>query len=233
MFAAMRAICTRIPLVLTGLVLLASTVFFTSCRTDCGCETVELFDGKSLSGWKHVLADPAVKRDEVWSVQDGVITCKGTPIGAIYKGPDILNFRLLVEYRWVPGTKQGNSGIFSRLHGDLKPLPRTVEVQLEHGNVGDVLGLQGRTIAEQPRYFFIKAHPEGGDIAGVRKTINAENPAGEWNRVEIEAVGPIYRVWVNGKLVNEVTGVEQVPGAIALQSEGGAIQFRRVSLSPL
>lgn len=224
----------KAPLSLTGLTLLTTLLLVSSCRTGrAPHKTVELFDGKSLDGWSHVLADPSVKPNDVWSVQDGVLTCKGTPIGFIYKGPAIKNFQLLVEYRWAPGGKPGNSGIFSRLHGVRKPLPKTVEVQLQHGHAGDLLGLQGRPIeAAQPRSFFIKAHPEAGDIAGVRKMTDGENAPGEWNRLEIEAAGPAYRVWLNGKLVNEVAGVDQVAGPIGLQSEGGVIQFRRVALTP-
>jgi hypothetical protein len=222
----------KAPLLIGGLSLLTS-FFLVSCRTHQAAESVDLFDGKSLHGWKHILADPSVPRDDVWSVQDGILTCKGKPIGAIYKGPSIEDFRLVVEYRWAPDTEPGNSGIFSRIHGDMRPLPRTVEVQLQHGNAGDLLGLQGRTIAAgQPRFFAIKAHPDAGDIAGVRKVTAAENKPGEWNQVEIEASGPNYRVWLNGKLVNEVTGVEQVAGPIGLQSEGGVIQFRKVTVIP-
>jgi hypothetical protein len=128
----------KAPLFITGSTLLIAALFLPSCCCmERGPKTVELFDGKSLDGWAHILADASVKRDDVWSVKDGVLTCKGTPIGAIYKGTSIENFRLLVEYRWAG--EPGNSGIFSRIHGDMKPLPRTVEVQLQHGNAGDLL----------------------------------------------------------------------------------------------
>jgi hypothetical protein len=167
-------------------------------------------------------------------VKDGIITCKGTPLGAIYRGPEVKNFRLVVEYRWAPGEKPGNSGIFSRIHDPIKPLPPCVEVQLQHGNAGDVLGLQGtRVVGGQPRFFEVKNHAVAGDIAGVKKMENAEKAAGEWNRVEITANVDVYRVVMNGKLINEVPGVAQHVGPIGLQSEGGVIQFRRVSLTPM
>jgi len=207
------------------------------CCSHCsskGSRTVELFDGKSLDGWNYVLADSTVKKEDVWSVQDGILTCKGTPVGAIYRGPEVKNFRLVVEYRWAPGEKPGNSGIFSRIHDDIKPLPPCVEVQLQHGNAGDVLGLQGtKVVGGQPRFFEVKQHPLAGDIAGVKKMSDAEKPAGEWNRLEITATEDVYRVEMNGKLINEVPGVGQHVGPVGLQSEGGAIQFRRVTLTPM
>ena len=85
----------------------------------------------------------------------------------------------------------------------------------------------------QPRFFEVKKHELAGDIAGVHKIKDAEKPAGEWNRVEIIANADVYRVEMNGKLVNEVPGVGQHAGPIGLQSEGGMIQFRRVSLTPM
>jgi len=207
------------------------------CCSHCsskGSRTVELFDGKSLDGWNYVLADSTVKKEDVWSVQDGILTCKGTPVGAIYRGPEVKNFRLVVEYRWAPGEKPGNSGIFSRIHDDIKPLPPCVEVQLQHGNAGDVLGLQGtKVVGGQPRFFEVKQHALAGDIAGVKKVSDAEKPAGEWNRLEITATEDVYRVEMNGKLINEVPGVGQHVGPVGLQSEGGVIQFRRVTLTPM
>ncbi|HOC51472.1 MAG TPA: DUF1080 domain-containing protein [Verrucomicrobiota bacterium] len=206
-----------------------------SCSTPAGRPTgLELFNGKDLADWKSVLADPAVPMDQVWSVQDGILTCQGTPLGFLYREPAAGNFRLAVEYRWPPGHTPGNSGIFTRLNAPFSPLPCAVEVQLKYGNAGDVFGLQGKPIARgQPRFFEIRQHPEGGDIAGISKLLEAENPPGEWNRVEILARGERYRVWLNGKLVNDVSGVHRGAGLIGLQSEGGVIQFRRVTLQPL
>ncbi len=197
-------------------------------------KAIELFDGKTLTGWNYVLADPAVKMEQVWSVRDGILTCQGTPFGALYKGPVVTDFRLVVEYRWAPGHEPGNSGIFSRISGPMKAIPPAIEVQLKHGDAGDVLGLQGKHIAaDQARFFSVAKHPQAGDIAGVKKTADLEKPPGEWNRVEIEAHGSHYSVRMNGEAVNEVDGVEVVAGPVGVQSEGGVIQVRRVSLTPL
>jgi len=206
----------------------------TACRSVSQSPSVELFNGRDLTGWTPVLADPAVKPETVWSVKDGVLVCTGTPIGFIYSGQTVTNFRFVVEYRWPPGSKPGNSGIFSRIHEPLKALPATVETQLQHGNAGDVLTLQGMKIAaSQPRYFFVSKHALGGDICGVKKTADKEKTGGEWNRVEILAAGDRYTVWMNGEKINEVTGVEVCAGFIGLQSEGGEVHFRRATLTPM
>jgi len=213
-----------------------AVLVFTSCSTPGGKteSTIELFNGKDLNGWEPVLADTSVPAESVWTIQDGVIVCKGTPIGFIYKGEAVSNFRLVVEYRWAPGANPGNSGLFSRINSSKQALPRCVEVQLKHGNAGDVLGLQGMKVSSgQERYFEVKKHELAGDISGVKKTQDKENSAGQWNRVEIVAGGDKYSVWMNGQLVNQVSGVEITAGPIGLQSEGGEIHFRKVTLTPM
>ena len=194
----------------------------------------ELFNGKDLAGWQYVLDEPGVKMNQVWTVENDVLTCQGKPLGALYRGPAVTNFRLLVEYRWPPGSEPGNSGIFSRISEPLKPIPCAIEVQLKHGNAGDVLGLQGKPIANgQPRFFEVKKHAVAGDVSGVKTLLDAEKPPGEWNQVEILAQGARYRVWLNGKLVNDASGVDLASGPVGVQSEGGVIQFRRITLTPL
>jgi hypothetical protein len=155
-------------------------------------------------------------------------------LGLLYTKESFTSFRLELEYRWAPGKKPGNSGILTRINGPARALPRCAEVQLQHGNAGDVLGLQGLTVAAgQPRFFEIKAHKVAGDITGVKKTADAEKPAGEWNQIEVLAEGGHYTVWMNGQQINDVTGVEIMAGPIGLQSEGGEIHFRHVNLTPL
>lgn len=216
---------------------LLATVAFTSCSSvssDGRLKSADLFNGRDLSGWKHVLADAAVPRDQVWTVRDGIIVCKGTPLGYLYSQRTYTNFRLEVEYRWAPGAKPGNSGLFSRINGTPRALPRCIEVQLQHQNAGDVMGLQGMKIgANQPRHFHVAKHEVAGDIDGVKKLVDAEAAPGEWNRVEVLAQGSSYTVWVNGQKVNEATQVELASGPIGLQSEGGEIHFRKVTITPL
>ena len=224
---------TSIVALVGGLALFSFTACHTNNHGSSGKAT-ELFNGKNLSGWTHVLADPDVPRDRVWSVRDGVLICKGTPLGMLHTERAFTNFRAVIEYRWAPGSKPGNSGVLTRINGPARALPRCAEVQLQHGNAGDVLGLQGMAVAGgQPRFFEVKAHEVAGDIAGVKKQVDGEKPPGEWNRLEILAEGGTYTVWMNGQQINQATGVEITPGPIGLQSEGGEIHFRRASLTPL
>ena len=202
---------------------------------------IQLFNGKDLSGWSHFLVDPKVPAAAVWSVQDGVLVCKGDPLGYIYTNADYTSFRLIVEWRWAPGAaaklgRNPNSGVLMRVNGEPKPrgVPRAYEAQLQAGNAGDLYGFWGMPLdgaADRKREQ--KGHELLGDMVGFKKTEGAEKPEGEWNTYDITLDGQSLVVLVNGKKVNEATGAIVMPGRIALQSEGGEIHFRRVEIWPV
>jgi hypothetical protein len=202
---------------------------------------VALFNGKDLAGWSHFLVDPKVPASAVWSVQDGVLVCKGEPLGYLYTNADYTSFRLIVEWRWAPGAaarlgKTPNSGVLMRVNGETKPkgVPRAYEAQLQAGNAGDLYGFWGMPLdGAADRRREAKGHELLGDMVGFKKTEGAEKPEGEWNTYEITLDGPSLVVLVNGKKVNEATGAVVMPGRIALQSEGGEIHFRRIEIWPI
>jgi hypothetical protein len=202
---------------------------------------VRLFNGKDLSGWSHFLVDPKVPATDVWSIQDGVLVCKGEPLGYLYTNAEYTSFTLIVEWRWAPGAaarlgKAPNSGVLMRVNGEPKPkgVPRTYEAQLQAGNAGDLYGFWGMPLeGATDRRREAKGHELLGDMVGFKKTDAAEKPEGEWNTYEITLDGSSLVVFVNGKNVNEASGATVMPGRIALQSEGGEIHFRRVEIWPI
>jgi hypothetical protein len=220
---------------LLSLILVAGVGVSCSCLRGGGtAQSIDLFNGRDLTGWKSTLADPAVKAESVWSVQEGILICKGEPLGYLFTDKTFTNFRLLVEYRCAPGQTPGNSGLFARINGPPRPLPRCIETQLKHGDAGDLLGLQGLKIGGAgPRFQTILNHELAGDICVVKRMSGNEKPAGEWNRVLILAQGDHMTVWLNGIQVNEATQAEVIAGPVGLQSEGGEIHFRTVRITPL
>jgi len=200
----------------------------------CG-KTCKLFDGKSLAGWQCFLVDDDVKMEDVWSVDDGVLVCKGEPLGYLYTKGEHKSFKLAVEWRWAPGGEPGNSGVLLRIRGDaVSFLPKCVEAQLKHGSAGDVWAFYGAKV-EGPadRFKKIEGHAALGDFAGVGKIKDAEKEPGQWNLYEITFQGDKLTLKLNGEKVNEASGCDVVAGPIGLQSEGGEIHFRRIELTPL
>ena len=202
-------------------------------------QAVRLFNGKDLAGWSHVLVDPNVRMEDVWSVRDGVLVCKGEPLGFLQTTAEYTSFRLLVEWRWPEGAaarlgKTPNSGVLLRVNGDLKPIPRAYEAQLQSGSAGDLYGFWGLPLeGDLARRRESKGNAMLGDMVGFTKAEAAEKPEGAWNVYEIVVDGPSIVVLVNGRKVNEARGAAVLPGRIALQSEGGEIHFRKVELTPI
>lgn len=195
---------------------------------------IQLFDGQTLDGWEAFLEDPDVPKEDVWSVVDGVLVCKGEPLGYLHTTQKFTSFKLIVEWRWAPGTEPGNSGVLMRINGDPKPIPRSIEAQLKSGDAGDLYGFHGMKIDGDPdRKREVADHELLGDLVGVSRIEPNENSPGEWNRYEITLNGTDLEVFVNGKKTNEAFDVDVVEGPIGLQSEGGEIHFRAVTLTPI
>lgn len=190
------------------------------------------FNGKDLNGWTAFSVEPQTKKEDVWSVRDGVIVCKGEPMGWLATEKSFTSFKLSVEWRW-PG-QPGNSGVFLRIGGEPKALPRCFECQLKNGDAGTLITFHGLKMdGDAARLSKKNGGEKTGDITIVKKIEGNEKPPGEWNLYEIELRGGSLKVSVNGKLVNEATGCEVVAGPIALQSEGGEVHFRNLRLTPL
>lgn len=193
-----------------------------------------LFNGKDLTGWKAFLVDKNAKLSDVWSVRDGVLICKGTPMGYLSTKRKFKNFKLVVEWRWAPGKKPGNSGVLLRITGKPTMLPNCMEAQLKSGSAGDMYGFQGFKIdGDKKRRRDVPKHKLAGYLRALSKIRGNENKPGEWNRYEIIANGGTVTLFVNGKKVNEATGCDVRSGEIGLQSEGGEVHFRKVTLTPL
>ncbi len=185
---------------------------------------VKLFNGKDLAGWTPVLNDNG-KPENVWHVEDGVLICLGNPVGYIRTDKDFTNFVLKLEWRFNPVTKKaGNSGVLCRVQAPDKVWPRSVEAQLQSENAGDFWNIDE---------FPMKTAPERLNGRNTKKTHMAERPVGEWNEYEILFDGPRVTLKVNGEVLNEAWDVAELPGKIALQSEGAEIHFRNVRLAEI
>ena len=197
---------------------LVSALTVSSC---CNDPKTELFNGRDLSGWVCV-TDPAGGADpaKTFSVADGHIRISGSPFGYMRTAEQYGDYRLHVEWRWIG--EATNSGLFQRVQEGDKLWPDAIECQLQAGNAGDLLALGGAGIAGAESNGRISIKKRTGD--------DCEKPAGEWNEAEIVCVGDYIAVYINGTLQNECTGANR-KGYIALQSEGGPVEFRNVYLT--
>jgi hypothetical protein len=194
-----------------------------------------LFNGKDLSGWTNVNT-----AKDTWSVKDGLLVCKGLPIGVMRSNHQYENFILHIEWRHMnPG---GNSGVFVWSEGAVpagKQLPKGMEVQMleldwvnQHprgGNPnhvgyvsGELFGAGGlEAIADNPRG---------------RRSMSKElrcNGAGEWNSYDVVCVDGTVKLSINGVFVNSIRESEVRRGYLCLESEGSEIHFRNIKIMEL
>ena len=210
-----------------------NTKTFTGQRQRKWGKPTELFNGKDLTGWTYYLVEPDVKMTDVWSVRDGLLICKGEPMGYIATKGKYTNFRLIVEWRWAPGKEAGNSGVLMRITGEPRALPKCTEAQLQSGKAGDIYGFHGFQVKGDAARFRTGENEMIGKLTGVSKIKGNENEPGQWNKYDITLKDGSLTLLINGEKVNEATGLDIVPGTIGLQSEGGEIHFRTVKIMPM
>lgn len=197
---------------------------------------VSLFNGKDLTGWKDVNTSP-----ETWTVKDGLLVCKGLPIGVMRSERQYENFVLHIEWRHMEAG--GNSGVFIWSEGTTppeRPLPKGMEVQM--------LELQYPLINREkdgsPRHMgFVSGELFGAN--GVEAV--PDNPRGkrsmswemrckgkgEWNTYDVVAVDGVVKLAINGKFVNGMSQSTVRKGYLCLESEGAEIHFRNIRILEL
>ena len=188
-------------------------------------QKISLFNGKDFAGWTKVItAEPGSDPDATWTIADGVIRCTGKPFGYLMTQQSYADYKLHVEYRWYLPSEKNNSGIFVLKTGpDTFFLPKAIENQLKKGSAGDFVLLSQATIngLENPKIRSV------GKMAA-----SSEKSEGEWNSVDIVVKGNAVEVSVNGVLQNKGTNAYADAGQICLQSEGGSVEFRNITLEP-
>ena len=169
---------------------------------------VALFNGRDLTGWTTRGGESR------WRVANGVLA---TPGGGwnLVTTRSFGDFRLEAEFRYPKGS---NSGLYLRGRH---------EVQIEDPGAGGEPGpLQ-----------------MGGVYGFLPPNEQAARAPGEWQRYEITLVGRRVTVVLNGRpvIANQVipgiTGGaldsdEGAPGPLMIQGDHGAVEFRRVVLTP-
>lgn len=181
-----------------------------------------LFDGESLDGWERF----GGRNPEVWSVEDGAIVVDGEGGGWIGTDRDYGDFALKLQFRIVePGS---NSGVYLRAPADASHISRTgMEIQI----LDD----------DHPRYASIEPWQRCGSIYHVAAAEPGHlKPTGDWNDLEIDAIGPRVVIRLNGatvvddridghpELEEEHPGLLREAGRIGLQSHNGRVEFREM-----
>lgn len=186
-------------------------------------DVVKLFNGKDLAGWVWFTHDRSAKMEDVWSVVEGNLHCKGRPAGYIRTEKDYTSFILKLQVRHI---KPGNGGVLIRMVGQDKVWPKSIECQGQFGALGDIWNIDKfpmKVAADRTK---------GRHTVRARKDVS-QKPPGEWNDYEIVMDGGKLTLIVNGTVQNEATECEILAGKICLQSEGSEYEYRNIELTVL
>jgi hypothetical protein len=196
----------------------------------------DLFNGKDLSGWVDVNTSA-----DTWSVKDGLLVCKGRPIGVMRSERQYENFILHIEWRHMEAG--GNSGVFLWSDGTVpegKQLPRGLEVQmleLEWPNLNRDKDGKPRDVGYVSGELFgangLKTTPDNPRGERSKSFELRCKGKGEWNAYDVVAVDGTVKLAINGKFVNGVSKATIRKGYLNLESEGAEIHFRNIRILEL
>jgi type 1 glutamine amidotransferase len=228
----------------TGRLMFGLLLALSACTSLNADDWQEIFDGKTLNGWD---GDP-----RVWSVQDGAITGKTSDdvkleanTFIVWKGGEVDNFELELEYRIVGG----NSGIQYRsfeLPGKWRIGGYQADFEAGTTYSGILYGEAFRGILAQRGQstellrndgkFEVKVTGSVGDSAEIQKSIKKE----DWNKYRVVADGFHFQHFINGMKTVDVTDNDlqdrRAVGLLAFQAHVGppmTVQFRNVRLKKL
>lgn len=201
-------------------------------------EARSLFNGKDLQGWHADVPEMDTNKlaTSPFVVRNGMLVSLASTEGHLITDESYQDYELVVEYRYP--SKPGNCGVLVHastpraLYG---MFPKSLEVQMEHGNAGDFWCIaEDITVPNMEQRRGPKS--EWGTVDGKQRRIvnltdNSEKPLGEWNTMTIECMKDEIKVWVNGVLVNHGTNCTARKGQIALQAEGSEVEFRKIELT--
>jgi hypothetical protein len=199
-----------------------------------------LFNGKDLTGWHadvpEIDKNPNLKTPFI--VRNGMLVSLGKPGGHLITDEVYQNYRLEVEYRFAG--EPGNCGLLvhaSTPRALYAMFPKSLEVQMMHQNAGDFWCIvEDIEVPEMEKRRGPKEKwgiTDGKERRIINLTDNSEKPVGEWNKITVECLNDVIKVWVNGDLVNHGFNCTAKEGQIAVQAEGSEVEFRKIVLTPI
>jgi hypothetical protein len=226
-----------------SILVLCVSSFVTSCDSTTAQHSQDefknLFDGKSLDGWKG--------DKMVWRVENNAIVGQTTaehPIKSntflIYEKDQPSDFELVAEFKISDG---GNSGIQYR-SSTVDSIPFTLrgyQADIDGGNV-----YTGQNYEERGRGFLAKrgetAVLEKDQQPRITSIANADSlksliKSGDWNEIHIIVKGNRLRHFINGNLMSDVTDndadLRKMKGLIGFQVHAGPpmkVEYRNIKI---
>jgi hypothetical protein len=179
-------------------------------------ETIQLFNGKDLSGWEG--------HDKYWSVQDGVIVGRNTDEVKVstylLTGRKFSDFRLVFDFKLAQSEMHSGIALWGRLAPDK----------------GDEYTYAGHLVMFPSGYGFYDLYGRNliHNNADKARKVGKQH---DWNHIEILAQGNRLRVVLNGTLISdwrepEPDRIKEAPIGLQLHSNKvpQEVQFKNLVL---
>ena len=205
------------------LVALLSVFLFISsgvCIAQKSSKNGSLFTPTNASKWEYVIKDKAVSPSQVFIMNDGLLQITGVSTGYLRTKKTYTNYELNVEWRWTK--KLGNSGVLVHVQQKDSIWPVCYQVQQKADAAGDIIcmnGLWAKECTDSVKFTVKKLLPSN------------EKPLGEWICMRIICKATTLKVYVNGILQNNLTGLTATKGFIGFQNEGTPLEFRKLTIT--
>jgi hypothetical protein len=178
---------------------------------------INLFDGKTLDGWKM-----AGQGDFVIIQKENALQTQGGMGLLWYYKRKFKDFILNLE--WKISSKGDNSGVFVRFP-DPKDDPYIAVNNGYEIQIDDLAKPDGRFI-----------HGTGAVYKFAAPSRITSKPTGEWNSLKVKAVKQNYAVTVNNvKVISDFTGNRLLEGYIGLQNhdDRSKVFFRNIKMTEM
>lgn len=180
--------------------------------TGCSGQSTDLFDGKSLDGWK---CDPEELTSH-WKAEDGELVGENPDEQAsiLWTTEEYQDFEVELEY--ITQSKDYDSGLF------LRGMSHQVQIGISRSLQKDLTGCIYAPIDNQ------------GSYPGQTDKVETFHRVGEWNHLKVILKGNRIQTFLNGEPFVDYRALNLVSeGPIGLQLHGGVhmdIKFRNVRI---
>ena len=172
------------------------------------------FNGKTFKGW--VVPDNNIW----WRIEGGILSCQNGPDkkgSILWTKKKYRDFVVELDFRFGDGTI--DSGIFMRGDG-----PDAPQIQI---------GISGSLKRDMTGSPYVPKQGYPVEAKGVADLLNLS----DWNTIRAQALGNVYKVWLNGQEVMSYTMQDALlTGPVGLQLHPNremAVDFRNIRIGKL
>ena len=180
------------------------------------------FTKSDASNWAYVLKDKSLDASNVFKMDQGVLVVSGESSGYLRTKKKYSDYELTVDWRWTKVL--ANSGVLVHIQQKDTVWPVCYQVQQKAGDAGDIICMNG---------LWAKECTDSVKFTVKKMAASNEKPMGEWNTIKVICKDKTMKVFVNGVLQNNITGLTASNGTIGFQNEGKPIEFRNLIIKSI